>query len=421
MISLVLFSFYFFVFGNWFLSFTSLDEGRNMDAVLNMIKDGNLLVPYYNCNTRFEKPPLLYWMVILSSHLFGLSEFSARLISGLSAVGVALFTYMIAKENFGDTLAKRGFLILLTFPHLWIESRGVVPEMLLNFFMIGGLYFFLEKRTSIGWIFIALAFLTKGPVGFLLPLGVYILWKRDLRIFTIRGFSLFLLVGGSWYFYMFYKFGYLYFYNFFIYENIMRYTGQRSVHNYPFYYYLLVILASTAFYIPLYPKLIRVLRKELLPYIFWFLYVLVFFSLAKNRLHHYLLFSYPPLAIMLSYCATEKYIKRVVYLAFPLLLFLLSYSYFYEKDRFTPRAYPIIKNYIGDVYFYRSEDSALVFYSQRCIRFLEKPDVRQKALIVTKKNYASDFSSCNVLVEGKEFNGNYVLLECKEVIEHNIP
>ncbi|MFN3813125.1 MAG: ArnT family glycosyltransferase [Aquificaceae bacterium] len=413
MISFILLSLYFFVFGNWFLGFTSLDEGRNMDAVLNMIKDGNFLIPYYNCSTRFEKPPLLYWMVLISSHLFGMSEFSARLISGLSAVGVALFTYMIAKGNFGDSLAKGSFLILLTFPHLWIESRAVVPEMLLNFFMIGGLYFFLKKRTSIGWLFIALAFLTKGPVGVLLPLGVYILWKRDLKVFTLKGLFIFLLLGGSWYFFMLYKFGHLYFYKFFIYENLMRYTGQRRVHNYPFYYYLIIILASTAFYIPLYPKLIRALRGELLPHLFWFFYVLIFFSLAKNRLHHYLLFSYPPLAIMLSYCTTEKYIKRVTYLAFPLLLVLLSYSYLYEKDRFTPRAYPIVKDHIGDVYFYRSEDSALVFYSQRCIKFLEKPDVKKGALIVTKEEYTFELPSCSALVKGKEFDGNYVLLECK--------
>ena len=29
---------------------------------------------------------------------------------------------------------------------MWVEARAVVPEMLLSFFMIAGLYFFLKKR-----------------------------------------------------------------------------------------------------------------------------------------------------------------------------------------------------------------------------------------------------------------------------------
>jgi 4-amino-4-deoxy-L-arabinose transferase-like glycosyltransferase len=52
---------FFFIFGNWFLGLTSLDEGRNASVVLNMLSSKDLLVPYYNCQVRFEKLPMLYY------------------------------------------------------------------------------------------------------------------------------------------------------------------------------------------------------------------------------------------------------------------------------------------------------------------------------------------------------------------------
>jgi 4-amino-4-deoxy-L-arabinose transferase-like glycosyltransferase len=84
---------FFFIFGNWFLGLTSLDEGRNASVVLNMLSSKDFLVPYYNCHVRFEKPPMLYYFGLVFAKPFGLNEFSLRLVSGLSAFGVGIFTY----------------------------------------------------------------------------------------------------------------------------------------------------------------------------------------------------------------------------------------------------------------------------------------------------------------------------------------
>lgn len=409
---ITLLSSYFFIVGNSILSFTSLDEGRNASAVMNMIKSKDFLIPYYNCQLRFEKPPMLYWMALTFFEFFGKSEFSARLVSGLSAVGVAVFTYMLVKRHLDEQMAYKSSLVLLTLPHMWIESRAFVPEMLNTFLMMVSLYLFLSEKFLLGWLLLAFTFLTKGPVGIVLTLLVYLLWKRDLKVFSLKGIALFLILGGSWYFYMLYKFGEFYFFRFFLYENFMRYTGQRLTHPSPFYYYFVVIFATTIFYIPIYPKVVKYLKRDLLPYIFWFFSVLLFFSLAKNKLHHYILFAYPPLSVLIANSLELKYVKRVLVLSAFFVFTLFFFASYYQDIRFVPKAYPIVKNYSGSVYFYKSEDSSLVFYSQRCISTLEDPNKLSSGLVITKHEHTKEIPTCKLILKGVEFDGMYVLLSC---------
>lgn len=410
MAKFIILAIYFFIFGNWLISFTSLDEGRNMTVVYNMLMSSDYVSPVYNCQPRFEKPPMLYWLVSLSSFIFGFNEFSARLVSGASAVGVAFITYLLAKHFFSENIAKKSFLILLTFPHLWIESRAVVPEMINTFFMILSLYLFIKDRVIFGWLSLAFAFLSKGPVGVILVLGAYFILKRDFKILNLKAILIFFVVGSSWYLFMINQYGYEYFYKFFIYENIMRYTGHRLTHPYPIYYYLVVILVGTFYYVPLYPKLIKDFRKEWTNFLLWFIFIIVFFSLAKNKLHHYIIFAYPPLAILLSNVTGEKYLKYTLIIAFVILLALMPVIYQYEKERFVPKAYSVVKNYESRVSFYKTEDSALVFYSQRCIEKIEKLN-KFNGLVITDERHIKELN-CSELLRGKEFDKTYFLLEC---------
>lgn len=383
-----------------------------MSAVQHMLKSGDFIFPLYNCNPRFEKPPMLYWFVALSSYIFGMKEFSARLVSGLAAFGVVLLTYFIARDFYSKDIAPKAALVLLTFPHMWIESRAVVPEMLNTFFVLLGLYSFLKERFVLGWISLSFAFLTKGPVGLILALSVYVLWKRSFDFLKVKGILLFILLGSSWYLLMIAQHGHEYFYRFFVYENIMRYTGQRSTHPAPFYYYFLVIVIGSLWYLPLYPKLLKRFQRQWLPLVLWALFVLIFFSLSYNKLHHYILFAYPPLAILIAHVLGERYLRNTILLSSVSLLLLTFSLYFYESKRFVPEAYPIVKAYNGPVYFYRAEDSALVYYSERCIQNLEEPS-RAKGLVITKLKYAKELTGCGEITKGREFDGFYVLLECQ--------
>ncbi len=430
---LFLFSFVFFILGNWFFSLTSPDEGKNAFPVLHMLQTKNFLIPYYNCQPRFEKPPMLYWLGVVTSSIFGLNEFSLRIISGISATGILFFTYLIAKKYFSEKKALISALILVTIPHIWVEARAFTPEMLLNFFSVGAVYLFLSEKIIWGWIFLALAVLTKGPVGFILPLIVVLGFKiceKDLKLsklFNIKGILLFLLISTSWYLYMLIYFGYAYFYKFFLYENIYRYFGQKSIHSYPFYYYFIVLLLATFFYIPTYVKLVfkikqnlnnfinnysKILLHPLFPFVFWFVFVFIFYTLAKNKLHHYILFCYPPLAVILANYLSEKYFKTVLIFSCFLLIFSLISFCSYEKKRFVYKVKPFIINPSRSIKFYNTEISCLTFYAKRCI-FKYKDKEPMPDLIITKKKFEKNFSNCKKLIEASEFGRSYILLQCR--------
>ncbi len=420
---LTLLGFYFFIFGNWFLSLTSPDEGRNAYAALHMLKTGDFIVPYYNCGYRFAKPPMLYWLTAISFSLFGVSEFAARLVSGLAALGTAILVYVLVRDFINKEKALTGALIFTLLVHVWFEARALVPEMVLVFFSTLGVYLFLKGKNTLGWIALGLAFLTKGPVGVGLPLIVLFFWKLaeegnpksslkwTLKLFNPTGVSLFLLVGFWWYAAMLHRFGWDYFYNFFIWENLGRLTGKLSEHNYPLWYYVPVLLLSTVLFWPVLFKALKRWRENVRP-LSWFGSVFLFYTLARSKLHHYILFSYPGLATFLSPFVGRNYSKFATVGGFILLTALLAGAIFYERQRFTPKAVEVLKRENPNhLYFYRVENSALVFYLYRCIPFLKDPkEAPEGSWIITTEKGLKDFKNYRIVVRGREFKGEEFLI-----------
>jgi len=402
----------FFVLGNWVLSVTSLDEGRNLDATRRMLETGDFLVPHYNCRLRFEKPPLLYWTTALWFFLLGPGTFSGRLVSGLSAIALSWATYRIARDFFAPDRALASALVLMTLPHLWVEARAAVPELLMTACMAWGLYALLRARWGLGGLALGLAFLAKGPVGVVLPVGVYLLWRRDLRWLNLRSLAAFGAVGLPWYGLMVGRFGFDYFYKFFIYENLFRYTGVYRVHLYPFYYYVPIVLISSLFYLPALPRLVRTFRRPMGPLLGWFLFVLAFFSLSRSKLHHYILFAYPPLAILWAHATSDRYRQAATAAAALLLTALLIGAYRYEQRRFVPVAAALIRSARPpNVYFYKTEESAVVYYTRRCIPDLPTPaQARPGDWVILERPYLKDFPHHRRLAEGREFEGDYLLI-----------
>src|SRR6516162_7955492 len=68
------------------------DEGRYAEIPREMLVRGEWVVPYLQGQPYLDKPPLLYWLVMSSYRLFGVHDWSARLVPALAVHAGILLT-----------------------------------------------------------------------------------------------------------------------------------------------------------------------------------------------------------------------------------------------------------------------------------------------------------------------------------------
>lgn len=183
------------------------DEPRNAGCALEMMQRGDLVVPMFNDELRFQKPALLYWLIISAYQMFGVSEFAARFWSAVLALGSVLMTYCLGRHLLGARAGFFGGLALGTSMMFVVAGRAATPDSLLIFCSTGALLVYvlgtfrareapdapLETRQTDIWFphqyryvlgmyaLMGLGVLAKGPVGFVLPcaiIGMFLLIVR---------------------------------------------------------------------------------------------------------------------------------------------------------------------------------------------------------------------------------------------------
>ena len=70
------------------------------EAARQMTVRGDFITPFFNGDTRFDKPPLVYWLMALFYGTIGVNEWAVRLPSALCAIGLTcLGFYTLSKEE----------------------------------------------------------------------------------------------------------------------------------------------------------------------------------------------------------------------------------------------------------------------------------------------------------------------------------
>ena len=70
------------------------------EAARQMTLTGDWITPYFNGETRFDKPPLIYWLMAVAYRTLGVNEWAVRLPSALCAIGLTcLGFYTLSKEE----------------------------------------------------------------------------------------------------------------------------------------------------------------------------------------------------------------------------------------------------------------------------------------------------------------------------------
>jgi 4-amino-4-deoxy-L-arabinose transferase-like glycosyltransferase len=315
------------------MGLTDRDEGRNAEAGREMFESGDRLTPTFNGELRVAKPVFLYWLMDRSYRLFGVSEFAARFPSALFGVGLILITYLFLLHQRDRTVALFGALMLLLNLEILGLGRMALTDSVLIFFTTASLYGFWLGLHGEGrmrqwiWVFyigMALATLTKGPVGFAVPLitaALYLTWTRQWQDYWHKGFPLagmlvFILLAAPWYVAMFLVHGDAYATGAKA-HTIGRFLSPMEGHHGTIFFYLPVLLLgffpwSALLPVPLYRTLKNwyVARRDRtqpsqtglseldLFAALWVVGVFLFFTASSTRLPHYIGPLFPAAALL---------------------------------------------------------------------------------------------------------------------------
>src|SRR6267143_7272968 len=95
----------FYLWGLGSLPLVGPDEPRYAQVAREMFTRHDLITPTLGGLPWFEKPPLLYWLMIAGYRVLGVSEYAARLGPAICGLLTAVFVYWIGKtiETAGPT------------------------------------------------------------------------------------------------------------------------------------------------------------------------------------------------------------------------------------------------------------------------------------------------------------------------------
>jgi 4-amino-4-deoxy-L-arabinose transferase-like glycosyltransferase len=206
------------------VALTDRDEGANAEAAREMLAERSWITPTLGGAPRFAKPAFVYWLMAAAYTVLGVGEAGARLPSAVAALLLVQAQYAFARWAFGRDVAWRAALVLLLSVEFVALGRMALTDATLTLWTTLAGYAFLRgwwgvpprgRWYAFAWIAAALAALTKGPVGLLVPLvGVltYLALAGRMRqawreASPLRGFGLFLLVALPWYATMFWLHG----------------------------------------------------------------------------------------------------------------------------------------------------------------------------------------------------------------------
>ena len=303
------------------------DEAFYAEAGREMVELGDWLTPHYNYEFRFQKPILFYWLVAGSFSTLGVGEAQARLWAGLAGMGLALVTFVIGRRSYDEATGLLAGAIVATAFGYFSIGRLALPDLPLAFFITLGILAALagtvdEDEHAGRWLLLAgfalgCAFLTKGPVGVVVPVVVigpiWALERRRLRLSVSHAAAALLvaaMVAFPWYVAMTLVHGRAYLDSFFLGDNLERFATTRFNDPRPLWFYLPITVGGMLPWTPLalaaippiarWAKTRRQLATRTLRMLVWAFLPLAFFTASIGKQPRYILPILPPLAVLLA-------------------------------------------------------------------------------------------------------------------------
>lgn len=289
-----------------------------------MVQSGNWLSPQIYGNYWYDKPVLFYWLTAIAYKVFGFTEFASRFfpaVFGVLAVALAAFG---GKKLYSERAGFLSAVVLASSLEFFLISKSIITDsVLFLFFNAALLFFYLGYREHNGkyyygtYIFCALATLTKGPIGFLLPGLIIILflltensWRELKNMKLFSGTLLFMAITVPWYLAMYMTHGSDFINVFFGTHNFLRATVSEHPRDNVIYFYTLVLLLSFFPWVGLLPATIKHYCRDAGKWVkppsqekFLLIWAFTIFFFFQNMATKYLTYTYPmifPLALLVG-------------------------------------------------------------------------------------------------------------------------
>lgn len=316
---LIIFCVFLYGYGMGKVGLSDPDETFYAETAKEMLHAKSFVTPLIFAKPQFEKPPMFYWLIILSSLFKGMNEFAVRFAPALFGTIGVMAIYFLGNILFNRrTAIYASFILATNFLYLGL-SRCALTDIVFSVFVLLSLLFFFNGYQNsnrrrfnlcLFFLFSALAVLTKGPLGILIPLFTiipFLMIAKDFKFLKslpwVWGIAIFVLVAFPWYILMALKHK-EFLRSFFFQENIERFFVAEHKSSNRWYFYPSVFLGASFPWSILFPLLFvgkeESFKKERLFLKCWFWFSLIFFTAAQSKLASYILPIYPALCLMLA-------------------------------------------------------------------------------------------------------------------------
>ncbi|MBS0309607.1 MAG: glycosyltransferase family 39 protein [Proteobacteria bacterium] len=364
---------------NWFYTLAPRtlipsDEGRYAEMAREMAATGDWITPRLNGIKYFEKPPLQTWMNALTFKAFGLGEWQARLWTGLTGFLSLLLVAYTGRRLFNARVGIFSGMVLAS-SYMWFASSHFnTLDMGLSAMMTLSLCALLiaqrdqatptERRNWMlaCWAGMALAVLSKGLIGVVLPgavLVLYTLVSRDWAIWKRLhlgwGLLLFFAIATPWFVLVslknpeFPRF-------FFIHEHFERFTSKIHRRTGPIWYFIPILILGIMPWLGVLVQSLWRARHEQAAKNFkprrmlliWAGFIFFFFSISGSKLPSYIMPIFPALALLIG-CYLQNIRGKMLFwsTAFIALLCAIGLAYSHKVAGLTdvPFEMPLYQTY----------------------------------------------------------------------------
>lgn len=300
--------------------------GSVFDRVQNFrvsLKEDPRLHLYYH----IERPTFIYWLMMVSTSIFGQVEWAYRLPSFLLGMATILF-YLLFAGKFTSKINYQalflGLIAILTSADLWLSSMYAQLDTGLTFFLFISLLSLIifcqnknHKYLVISALSLAMAVLSKGQpaIIFIFPLLFAVLTKKMTLKELLKFIGIASLIIGPWVFLVSFHFGFINVIKIFTGFAISSAITEYQFHHAPLFWYarwwwdvmrpgwtlFLALFAYDLIHLNFNTKKGFLLSFIIGGFLFW--------SINQNKIWWYVLPLVPALAFYI-YLSASEYLKQ---------------------------------------------------------------------------------------------------------------